>query len=78
MKGRKDYLDKERVCTKAINDFKNVSFVHEWLNSNKGLFDSINYGPDDLPKITSFNFEGESYENIREFSKLYSTISSLF
>lgn len=78
MTERIDYLIKDNQCEKAIDDFKTLSSVPEWLNQYSDLYNSVTIKPDGLPRITSINFGGESFENIRQFSKLYETVNSLY
>ena len=78
MTERIDYLIKDNHCEKAIEDFKILTSVPDWLNQYSDLFDSISIKPKGLPRITSSHFEGETFENIQLFSHLYSLVSSLF
>ena len=61
MTERIDYLIKENHLEKAIEDFKTLSSVPEWLNKYSDLFDSVSIQPKGLPRITSSYFEGESF-----------------
>jgi hypothetical protein len=78
MKERIDYLIKDSQCEEAIEDFKRLESVPLWLEQYSELFKSVSIKPEGLPRITSFNFDGESYENIQRFSCLYEIINSLF
>lgn len=78
MNERIDYLIKDNHCEKAIEDFKMLSSVPDWLSQYLNLYDSISIKPKGLPRITSSHFEGETFENIHLFSLLYSLVSSLF
>lgn len=78
MTERIDYLIKDNQCEKAIEDFKILSSVPEWLNQYSDLFNSVSIKPKGLPRITSSHFEGESFENIQLFAHLYDLVNSLF
>ena len=78
MTERIDYLIKDNHCEKAIEDFKILSSIPEWLNQYSDLFDSVSIKPKGLPRITSSHFEGESFENIQLFAHLYDLVNSLF
>ena len=78
MTERIDYLIKDNHCEKAIEDFKMLSSVPEWLSQNLNLYESVSIKPDGLPRITSSHFEGETFENIQLFAHLYELVNSLF
>ena len=78
MTERIDYLIKDNQCEKAIDDFKILISVPDWLIQYSDLFDSVSIQPKDLPRITSSHFEGESFENIQLFAHLYDLVNSLF
>lgn len=78
MKERIDYLIKDSQCEEAIEDFKRLESVALWLEQYLELFKSVSIKPEGLPRITSFNLDGESYENVQRFSCLYEIINSLF
>jgi hypothetical protein len=78
MQTRIDYLIKDNQCEKAIDDFKILKSVPDWLNQYSDLYDSVSIAPKGLPRITSSHFEGESFENIQLFSHLYQLVNSLF
>ena len=78
MNKRIDLLIKDNHCEKAVDDFKILTFVPEWLNQYSDLFDSVSIKPEGLPRITTSHFEGESFENIRLFAHLYDLVNSLF
>jgi hypothetical protein len=78
MTERIDYLIKDNQCEKAIEDFKTLSSVPDWLEQYSDLFDSVSIQPKGLPRITSSHFEGESFENIQLFAHLYDLVNSLF
>ena len=78
MKERIDYFIKDSQCEDAIEDFKRLESVPLWLEKYSELFKSVSIKPDGLPRITSFNFENESFENIRLFTHLYDLANSLF
>ena len=78
MTERIDYLIKDNHCKKAIEDFKILTSVPDWLQQYSDLFDSVSIKPKGLPRITSSHFEGESFENIKRFAHLYDLVNSLF
>jgi len=78
MTERIDYLIKDNHCQKAIEDFKILTSVPDWLQQYSDLFDSVSIKPKGLPRITSSHFEGESFENIQLFAHLYDLVNSLF
>ena len=78
MAERIDYLIKDNHCQKAIEDFKILTSVPDWLQQYSDLFDSVSIKPKGLPRITSSHFEGESFENIQLFAHLYDLVNSLF
>ena len=78
MTERIDYLIKDNQCEKAIEDFKTLTSVPVWLTQYSELFDSVSIKPKGLPRITSYNFGGESYKNIQLFANLYNSVNSLF
>ena len=78
MTERIDYLIKDNQCEKAIEDFKILTSVTDWLNQYSDLFNSVSIQPKGLPRITSSHFEGESFENIQLFAHLYDLVNSLF
>ena len=78
MTERMDYLVKDDHCMKAIEDFKILSSVPVWLEQYSGLFDSVSIKPHGLPRITLSHFDGETFENIQLFARLYELVHSLF
>jgi hypothetical protein len=78
MTERIDYFIKDNRCEKAVEDFKILNSVPDWLNQYSDLFDSVSIKPEGLPRITSSHFEGESFKNIQRFTQLYSLVNSLF
>jgi hypothetical protein len=78
MKTRIDYLIKDNQCEKAIEDFKTLTSVTQWIDQYSVLFDSISIKPESFPRITSSHFDGESFENIQKFAQLYEMVNSLF
>ena len=78
MTERIDYLIKDNHCKKAIEDFKILTSVPDWLQQYSDLFDTLSNKPEGLPRITSSHFEGESFENIKRFAHLYDLVNSLF
>jgi len=78
MQTRIDFLIKDNHCEKAIDDFKILSSVPEWLKQYLDLFDSVSIQPKGLPRITNSHLDGESFENIQLFAHLYDLVNSLF
>lgn len=78
MENRSDYLMKDNLCEKAIEDFKQSSFVLDWLNQYAELYNSVTIKPEGLPRITLSHFDGENFENIQKFAKLYKSVLSEF
>ncbi len=48
MENRSDYLMKDNLCEKAIEDFKQSSFVLDWLNQYAELYNSVTIKPEGL------------------------------
>jgi hypothetical protein len=51
MKERIDYLIKDNHCEKAIEDFKLLESVPDWLTQYSDLYDSVSIKPEGLPRI---------------------------
>jgi hypothetical protein len=75
---RIDFLIKDNLCQKAIDDFKTLTSVPDWLNQHLELYESVTYQPGGLPRITNSNLGDESFENIQLFANLYELVDSLF
>lgn len=78
MTERINYLIIDNHCEKAIEDFKILTSVTDWLKQYSVLFDSVSIQPKGLPRITSSHLEDESFENIQLFAHLYELVNSLF
>ena len=78
MQDRIDYLIKNNLCKKAIDDFKVLSSVPYWLSQHAALYHSVSIQPKGLTRITMSNLGGESFENIKRFARLYDLVNSLF
>jgi len=78
MTERIDFLIKDNHCEKAVEEFKILTSVPEWLNQYSDLFDSVSIKPKGLPRVTSSHFDGETFENIQLFAHLYDLVNSLF
>jgi hypothetical protein len=78
MENRIDYLMKDNHCEKALEQFKKLTSVLEWIDQYSNLFDSVSIKPKGLPRITSSHFDGERFENIQKFANLYETVQSLY
>ena len=75
---RIEYLIKDNLCQKAIDDFKTLTSVPNWLNQHLELYESVTIQPGGLPRITNSNLGDESFENIQLFANLYEMVDSLF
>ena len=75
---RIDFLIKDNHCQKAIDDFKTLTSVPDWLNQHLELYESVTIQPGGLPRITNSNLGDESFENIQLFANLYELVDSLF
>jgi hypothetical protein len=69
---------KDVECESAIDNFKVTTSIPEWLVIYRDLYQSLLYGPDDLPKVVDMHFDGECFEGIRRFSLLYKTVLGVF
>jgi len=78
MTERIDYLIRDTHCEKAIENFKILTSVPDWLIQNSGLYDSVTIKPNGLPKVTSSHLDGEDFEHIQLFAHLYEMVNSLF
>jgi hypothetical protein len=76
MQTRIDFLIKDNHCEKAIDDFKTLTFVPDWLDQYSDLFDSVSIKYQGLPRITSSNFEEKSFGKIQLFTHLCDLINS--
>ena len=73
-----DYTGKDAQCKEALEKFKTVASVPDWLNQHLELYNSVSIKPNGLPRITSSHFDGESYDNIQKFAHLYESVNSLY
>lgn len=78
MTSRIDYQIKEALCQSAIEEFKTLTSVPDWLHKHSDLFDSISIKPDGLPRITLSHLGDEPFENIQRFARLFETVDSLY
>ena len=73
-----DFTGKDAQCKEALEEFKSVLSVPDWLNQHLELYNSVSIKPNGLPRITSSRFDGEAYENIQKFAHLYESVNSLY
>ena len=78
MQIRIDYLKKDNLCKKAIEEYDDHASLHEWLVHHSDLYNSVTIKPEGLPLITSFHLGDDIFENIQQFVKLYSLVNSKF
>ena len=78
MSERLEYLIKDNECEEAIDEFKKLHSVPDWLSQYSELYYSITLQPEGRPRIVSCNYGGETFENIRLFGRLYDLVNSLF
>ena len=71
------YYAKSNQCEFAIKELKNILSVQEWLQKNQKLFEKVTISPAGLPIIADSNFNGTSFEEIKEFVKLYESLNTL-
>ena len=74
MQNRVDYLIKDNLCKKAIEVYNAHASLHDWLNQYSELYNSVTIKPEGLPPVTSSHFEGELFENIKQFVEIYSMV----
>jgi len=75
---RNDYVKRDNLCAKAIEDFKENSSVSDWLILYANLFNTVSIQPKGLPRITAFHFQNEAFENIKKFARLYNEVNALY
>jgi hypothetical protein len=75
---RNNYINRDNLCAKAIENFKETSSVSNWLVLYAELFNSVSIKPEGLPRITAYHFQGEAFENIKKFARLYDEVNSLY
>lgn len=73
-----DYINNDALCAKAIEDFKSLSSVSDWLFLHSVLYNSITIKPEGLPRITLSHFEDQVFSNIQKFTQLFEVVSSIF
>jgi hypothetical protein len=78
MQTKIDYLIKDNLCKKAIEEYNVDLSLHDWLTHHSELYNSVTIKPEGLPPITSSHFEGETFESFQQFVKLYSLVNSKF
>jgi hypothetical protein len=77
MQTRIDYLIKDNLCKKAIEEYNFHSSVSDWLAQYSELYNSVTITPEGLPPITSSHFAGEIFKSIQQFAYLYSSYLQL-
>ena len=78
MQNRIEYFIQNNLCEKAIEDYKIITSVSDWLIKYSELYNSVSIKPEGLPSIASLNFGNETFENISKFTHFYEKINSLF
>ena len=78
MENRIDYLIKDNLCKKAIEEYNTNSSLHDWLNQYSELYNSLTIKPEGLPIITSFHLGDDIFENIQQYVELYNLVNSEF
>jgi hypothetical protein len=73
-----DYQIKEAMCETAIEEFKTLTSVTDWLYKYSELFDSISVKPEGLPSIILSHLGDETFENIQRFGRLFEIVHSLY
>lgn len=73
-----DYLTKDTLCELAIEDFKELTSVPEWLSEYAELYNRVTYGSENRPRIADCHLGDETFENIQQFAHLYKAVNSLF
>ncbi len=73
-----NYIVKDSLCEKAIEDFRSLSSVSNWLILHNDLYNSITIKPEALPRITISHFEDQVFSNIQMFSRLFEIVSTIF
>ena len=75
---RLDYQIKEAMCETAIEEFKTLTSVTDWLYKYSELFDSISVKPEGLPRIILSHLGDETFANTQRFARLFETVDSLY
>lgn len=78
METRADFLIKDNLCVKAIEEFKMFSDALSWLEQYSELYNWVTIKPEGLPRLTSSYFNGECFENIQKFAKIYAAVLESF
>jgi len=66
------------MCETAIEEFKTLTSVTDWLYKYSELFDSISVKPEGLPSIILSHLGDETFENIQRFGRLFEIVHSLY
>ena len=76
MQNKIDYLIKDNLCKKAIEEYDAHSSLHDWLTHYSELYNSVTIIPEGLPPITSSHLGDDIFENIQQFVELYNRIEN--
>jgi hypothetical protein len=66
-----NYIANDAKCLAAIEELEAGVDTLKWLGDYLHLYESVTYGPKDLPKLTDCNYQGVVYEGIQRFASLY-------
>jgi hypothetical protein len=69
-----NYIIRDTNCKQALADLRTNISVPQWLDEHAALFKSISIAPEGRPSIASANYQGEHYEWISAFHRLYQTL----
>jgi len=78
MISRLEYQIKDALCEKALEEFKTLTSVPDWLYKHSDLFDAISVKPEGLPRIILSHLGDETFENIQRFARLFEIVDSLY
>jgi hypothetical protein len=66
-----NYIANDARCQIAIEELKAGMDTLKWLGEYLVLYETVTYGPSDLPRIIDCNYQGVVYKGIRQFARLY-------
>ena len=78
MTNRTTFIENDIACKQAIEDFSATRSIPLWLEHYSELYESVTIKPNGLPRIVSFNLDGESFDNIQLFGKLYEQVLEVY
>ena len=78
MNQRTTFIENDIACKQAIEDFSATRSIPLWLQQNSAFYESVTIKPKGLPRIVSFNLDGESFDNIQLFGKLYEQVLEVY